>query len=265
MFVTLTKIDGTLSDITRYTKKLGQDSKKLTFTSGDSIYLGSRLKFNHAFISSTVYPVASVNIDINLWNGSEFEGVGRTIDETDGLVSQGIIEFSPDKDKSWNKEDTDSIAELSDIYYQNMYWIKIDLNSDDEITLDYIGHKFSNDFDLFSEHPELNNSTFLNYFSQDDFTKQAVIAGELIEKRLIKLGYATGIEQVLQWEDITLSSVSKVAQLVYTSFGNTYVDNVTALSKEFISRLETSFPIIDTNNSADKDTNQQVTSGLLYR
>ena len=265
MFITLANINGTLSDITRYTKKLGQDSKELSFTSGDALYIGSKLKFNHAYVNSTVKPLASVGFNIKLWDGQEFSDVARTIDETDGLTADGIIEFSPNSKSSWDNADTEKIAEIESITYYGMYWIKVELTSADTVTLDYVGHKFSNDFDLFSEHPELNNPSFFAYFNQTDFTKQAILAAELIEKKLIKLGYVDSAAQVLQWEDLTLASVSKTAQLIYTSFGNTYTDNVKTLSNEFTSRVDTSFPIVDTNNTAIKDNNQKITGGLLYR
>ena len=265
MFITLAENNGTLVDVTRYTKKLGQDSIDITFASGDAVYVGSKLKFNHAYISSTIKPLATVGLNVKLWDGSEFAPVARVIDETDGLSSDGIVEFSPSAKRSWSSADTEQIPELSTMTYYGMYWIKLELNSSDAITLDYVGHKFSNDFDLFSEHPELKNPSFAAYFNQDNFDKQAILAAELIEKRLIKLGYAEGSEQVLQWEDLTLASVSKTAQLIYTSFGNAYADNVKTLSNEFAARVDTSFPIIDVKNTGIKDTAQKITGGLLYR
>lgn len=265
MFVALSKISGTLEDITRYTKKYGEGSKVLTVSAGDSIYLGTRLKFNHAFIKLITGAVSTLEPKVSLWDGNSFEDAARLIDETNGLTESGILEFSPDSKQAWSYADSEDIAEIDSIKYYSQYWLKLEFDQTGEFEIDYLGHKFSNDFDLFAEWPQLNNSSFLAYFNQANYETQAIRAADLIEKSLIKQGLVDSSLQVLEWSDLTLASVSKVAEIIYGSFGNEYTDNVTALRTEYNSRINSAFPITDQNNTAIKDTTPRVTQGEFHR
>jgi len=265
MFIALSKISGSLEDITRYTKKYGEGSKELTVASGDCIYLGTRVKFNHAFIKLDTVSATPIDLSVKLWSGSTFSDAARLTDETDGLINSGIIEFSPSSKQSWDNQDSEQIAEIESIKYYNLYWMKLEFASAGTFTIDYIGHKFSNDFDLFIEWPQLNNANFLAYFNQPDYEAQSIKAADLIEKDLIKQGVAESNLQILEWSDLTLASTSKVAEIVYGSFGNEYVDNVAALRKEYSARISSAYPIVDNNNTGIKETNKSITQGTLYR
>lgn len=265
MFSAIAKISGVNQDITRQVKKYGQDSINLNLEIGDSIYLGARLKFNHAFIKQSVLNIVPARFKVSLYDGKVFNDVGRLSDATEGFLKSDIIEFSPSQKTSWASSDTSKISDIEDIQFLDMFWIKITFEDAIVLDLDYVGHKFSNDYDLFSEYPSLNKSKFLAFFNQDDFEKQSIIAGELIESELIKQGQAVSNLQVLEWSDLTLASVVKTAQLIYTSFGNTYTDNVVELKKEFVSRIGNAYPLIDKKGTAEKSGNVKTLMGTLHR
>lgn len=266
MFRVLTKIGATISDITKQTERLDEANALIEFNAGDCIYLGSRIKFNHAyFVVETPATLSSID-KVEVWNGKEFYPVADKLDWTSGLLESGVIQFTPNKAQSgWQKADTKDISELNDFEIYGLNWLKITLKNTDSVSLGYIGHKFSDDVDLFGEFAALRGSEYLSYFGSTNYDAQHIIAGEIIEDKLIQMGSIDGIEQVLTGYDLRRASVSKVAEIVYRNCGNEYAELADSIAKEFASRISSAFPVVDKNGNATIDGNSRISTGRLYR
>ena len=265
MFRVLTKIGGVLTDVTDSVHRVDGKAASLSFNSGDCLYIGSRLKFNSAYLSLNLAALSSCIGSPMLFDGNSFVEVGDVQDWTKGLTENGVLSFSPAKNRNWQYKDTDDIAELNTFEIRNLAWAKIPFTTSGDIELEYVGHKFSDDIDLFGEYPMLAGQEFLAYFGGTDYEKQHVIAGELIEKGLITLAGINGIEQVLTSEDLRLASVSKVAEIIFSNCGDNFAEKVAVIKAEYDARLTKAMPVIDTNNNAVIDGNSRVSNGRFYR
>lgn len=266
MFRVLLKSGAILEDITEQVHRLDGKAISISVNNGDCLYIGSRLKFNSAYLSVNVKPLASCIGAPLIYNGSQFEAVGDHQDWTNGLTESGMITFEPAKNKGgWQFKDTDEISELNTFEIRNLAWAKIPFTSTEELEIEYIGHRFSDDVDLFGEYPMLAGQEFLAYFGGTDYEKQHIIAGELIEKGLITLAGINGIEQVLTASDLRLVSVSKVAEIIFSNCGDNFAEKVAVIKAEYDSRLNKAMPIIDNNNNAIIDGNSRVSNGRFYR
>lgn len=266
MFRVIKKVNSLLTDITRQVSRLDGSGSAIAFNAGDAIYLGSRLKFNSAYFSVVAASLVECIDTISIYNGSNFVSVAESIDDTDGFTKSGLLEFTPSKlNGGWNKRDTDQINGLNQFTIYGLYWARITLKGSGSVEFDYIGHKFSDDLDLFAEYPSLNAPEYLQFFGGTSFEAQHIIAGEIIEDYLVKAGYIDGIEQVLTCDDLRRASVIKVAEIIYSNCGNEFVEKVNGLKKEFSERMASAFPVVDNNNNAIIDGNGRIKAGTLYR
>ena len=62
-----------------------------------------------------------------------------------------------------------------------------------------------------------------------------------------------GSEQILDKSILIPASVSKVAEIIFNSFGNDYVDQLNRARAEYDKRMDLSRFIVDDNNNAIKD------------
>ena len=72
--------------------------------------------------------------------------------------------------------------------------------------------------------------------------------------------------QILVRDDLTLPSVSKLAEMIYGMLGDDYNDDRLKVQKEYIYRLSTAFPVVDLNRNARVDRNENIPQhGRLIR
>lgn len=249
-------------------------------TSEDAIYIGSSLPFNHLYIKlgSTVNAETS-NMIVNLWDGKEWNEVAELIDGTEvegiTLSQSGFIEFVPDKNEGWSIDDTvtpsnkEEVIGLGDIIIYDKYWMKITFSADltEEVVISWIGQIFSDDNDLEVEFPDLTRSTMISATTgNSNWEPQHVRSAQLIIKDLKIKGVIENKNQILNRDDLTLPSVSKVAEIIYGMLGDDYADDRNKAKKEYTERLSSALPVIDINNNARVDVKEVTPSnGILYR
>ena len=85
---------------------------------------------------------------------------------------------------------------------------------------------FSNDSDLGSEFPDLVLSATMTAFAtgKTSWEEQHVRAAEILIKDLKKVKGIHSSSQILDHNDFRLASVCKVAEIIYTAFGNDYLE-----------------------------------------
>ena len=250
-------------------------SKDYTFNYGvdDFIYIGARLPFNHLFVKLNKVNETANNAKIEYYDGNIWREVVDVIDSTNGLTESGHIEFTPDKEHPWWRYDTNyslsKIEELKDVVIYDRFWLRISFNENlTEVTLNYLGNLFSDDDDLKIEYPDLLRSNVLEAFQagKTNWQDQHLRASQVIIKDLIDIGVIDEKGQILNWRDYSDASIHKVAEMVFNSFGDSYVDNSVMARQEYKSRISKRIHRVDRNKNAIEDINESHTpTGFMQR
>ena len=259
------------TEITKEVEKLDTTSCSMTYVAGNFIYIASDFPFNHLFIKmGTVKNAIAVTMKIEYWDGSAWVQVVELRDHTNGLFNDGFIEFTPHKQYLWSLEDeSDDIPGFTKILYDK-YWTRISFNLTltPSVDISFMGHKFSDDTDLFVEYPVFNDSSYLTAFKagKTSWEEQAVKAAEMISMDLMKKSVILGPEQILERRKFIGASVCKVAEIIFTAFGNDYIDQKKAAHEEYYRRLDLSQYSVDTNGDAILNSDEVKTKqGWLSR
>jgi len=253
--------NGTLTDLT--TELSNFHSGTYTFSgftaAQDYIYIGNIAPFNHFYLKMGTASVSSTTMSVHYWSGNDWQEVVEIEDETSGLTQDGFVTFVPSKNYGWVNADTSGrgqqVTGLTSVTIYDKYWIRISFNNDltaDSI-ISWVGQKFSNDDDLGSEFPDLVRSSVLTAFQsgKTDWEEQHVRAAEIIVKDLISRNIIYSKNQVLERNSFMLPSVSKVAEIIFNSFGDDYTDQTKNARKEYISRMDKSIYDVDLNNDGE--------------
>ena len=269
------KESSVISEISNQINKYKNDTYIMSMGTADALYVASDFPFNHFFVKmGPVKNAINTSLNIQYWGGSDWEDVVHINDYTNAFSNSGFIEFTPDRNESWGREDTNGVGQsilgLESITVYDKYWIKIvpDLTLTNSIELEWIGNKFSDDYDLYSEFPIFNDSTFLTSFESGKTTweEQHVKAAEIIIQDLKRKNVIVGKEQILEREVLLAASVSKVAEIIFNAFGKDYVDQLSRASNEYDKRMDLPNYVTDINNNAIPDViDKAMTQGWLSR
>lgn len=250
--------NGTLNDFTVNLGNYYSGTNSFPFVANqDFLYIGSPVPFNHFYVKFGTANTAASNLTVQYYSGLGWNNVAEVIDETQGFTQDGFVEFVPDKTNGWVQQDTSgsggTISELNTVEIYDKYWMRVGFDSDldAETTLSWLGYLFSNDNDLKTEFPDLLRTNVLTAFQagKTDWEEQHVRAGEIVVQDLIKKSVINFKGQILRRERFTLASVQKVAEIVFNSFGDDYLDNRNAARKEYNDRLNVG--LYDTDKNAD--------------
>ncbi len=226
--------NGTLKDLSTKLNNFFSETQVIDFVAAqDKLYIGSDVPFNHRFISVSVPNSSSSVASVDIWDGDDWEPAVDVIDQTSisgvTLAQNGILSWATDRNKTWAQEvSTEKMdgSGLETLKIYNMYWVRINLSANilNTTALKYIGHKFSKDEDLGGYYPDLNRSTVKTAFAAGKTTwdDQHIMAAEEVFRDLRKKKAAWAKGQIFEWEPFTAPAVHKVAQIVYTAFGEDY-------------------------------------------
>lgn len=222
----------------------------LTMSTSDFLYIASDLPFNHFNLKVGNFSnTATANMKIEYYSSSWIEAVDM-IDETNSFKNSGHVEFTPNRNNTWSRvTDSDSIGLTKIVYYK--YWSRISFDSAISGEIDFIGGRFSDDVDLFAEYPIFNDNNFMSAFQlgKTNWDEQAAMAASIIYSDLQKKGIIIGKGQVLDRKKFTQASVSKVAEVVFSAFGNDYIEQKNMAKDEYNRRLDLSQYSVDTNEN----------------
>lgn len=245
-------------EITKQINKYKSDTYLLSMSSSDAIYIATDFPMNHFYIKmGDVLNESASTMLIDYWSNQGWLPVVNHNDYTDALSQSGFVEFTPDINHYWTRSNTSSpsqsITGLESVVVYEKYWTKIQFtnNLDSNIELEWIGSKFSDDDDLFSEYPIFNDQTFLTVFSAGkvDWEEQHIKAADLIVQDLKKKGVILGKEQILDRSIMLPASVCKVAEIIFNAFGRDYNEQKLAAKNEYDRRIDLSNYVVDMNNN----------------
>lgn len=256
-------------EITKELIRLNGVHVDIDYVLGDFIYIATDLPFNHFYLKIAA-PANNVPASMKVeYYGTKWNEVVDLKDETNAFFNDGFVEFTPNRDDSWSSVDTSADLGLTKIVYDK-YWVRIsfDATLKANCELSFLGNKFSDDIDLFHEYPIFNNADFLAAFEvgKGDWEVQHVKAAEIIIQDLIKKRVIIAPEQILDRRKFIGASVCKTAEIIYTAFGNDYLEQKKEAVAEYSRRLDISQYSVDGNNDAILDpVESQVRQGWLSR
>lgn len=264
--------NGTLSDLTNDLHEYRTGIAVIPFVAAeDYLYVGNIAPFNHFYMTFATANTQSTTMTVEYWGGKTWHPVVELIDGTNGFQQDGFVEFTPDRDAAWIWQDTDDgVDGLTSITIYDKYWVRVKFNNDMDAgtSISWLGQKFSDDDDLRSEFPDLVRSNVLTAFEAGKTTweEQHVRAAELIIKDLINKKVIFSKDQVLERDTFRLASVSKTAEMIYSSFGDDYLDQVRAARSEYTNRMKSSVFDVDLNQDGELSRGELRTrQGFMFR
>jgi len=256
------KSGSAVSEVSKELNSYTSGATLATIASTDAIYLAVDFPMNHFYLKmGTVLNTESSVMSVQYWNGEDWISSVHVNDYTDALSNSGMVEFTPDRDEAWMRDDTNDngneITDLSSIKVYDKYWIKIKFSASltAAIELLWIGNLFSTDSDLLSEFPIFNDSSFMLAFKagKTSWEEQHVKAAELIIQDLKRRNVIIGPEQILEYNLLLPASVCKTAEIIYNAFGNDYLSQRDSARAEYKQRCDLSKFILDTNSNGIVD------------
>lgn len=250
------------TEITKETYRIDSEVYQLNYDAGDSIIIASDFPFNHLFIKlGTVKNIIPANMTVSYYAQGGWTQVVDLIDETNGLEQSGYIEFTPNKNVFWKICDSDEIAGISTVIYEK-YWTKIEFDATltEYVDLSFVGYKFCDDSDLYSEYPIFDDNTMRTVYKsgKTDWEEQEIKASSLIVLDLQKKGIILAPEQILDRKKFIGAAVCKTAEIIYSAFGNDYVNQKKDARIEYDNRLNLSQYNVDLNNDGILNQSEKV-------
>ena len=268
--------NGVLSDISVSLNDYKASSSTLPWVAAeDALYIGSLFPWNNKWVEvSTVNSLASV-ASVSVWDGLAWQATYDVLDMTSSsgksLAQSGFIRFTPSRDRAWVRAyESDLVTGLSGTVIYDMYWLKITMSADltPATALKFIGNKFSQDADLFSYYPDLNNTTLMAKFKvgQADWKDQSFIAAEMVIRDLKSRNIILSREQVLTPELFMEAAVHKTAEIIYAAFGSAFKDDKDNARKRYDEAMKLSTYNIDVTRDGRLDVGETlVKTGVLHR
>ena len=245
--------------------------------STDYLYIGQRYPFNHLFFKSGVANDEIATLSIDLWDGNTWNAVAEIIDTTDAFTTSGFITWVPNKLKSWLRDDTvDSSGNEqitgfgTDTIIYDRYWMRIstDVTLKDTTALSWIGNLFCTDDDIYAEYSQFSRSSYLTGWETGKTTweEQRIIASDLVIDYMIDHNIINHSGQIIERELLRNACVSRVAELIFTPFGDDYEDDRQKAYKKFQDRMNKRLFVVDQNKNATVDVYEtNIRTGTLYR
>jgi len=262
--------NGVLTDRTKEISNYHSDAVEfITTADEDYLYISSELPLNHLYFDITSAASTAMAITMESFDGTDFNDVVDTIDETNGLTQAGFITWTPNQDKGWGRDDTEDITSLSTIVIYDKYWIRMKIESSNTFSLNWIGNIFSTDDELGDKYPDLNRSDILTSFEsgKTEWKEQHIVVARDIINKLKSRNTIIDRSQILVRQQLSEPAVHHLAEIIYNHFGDAYRDQRDDARKAYIDALIGVKLIADENQNAlpDRTGSSGITSGKLYR
>lgn len=219
------------TDLTKEVNDYTEGSVSLTIDSGDYLYFGSFLPFNHKFLKLSVVNAVTAAPTIETFDGTEWDAVVDSLDYTDlagaTFGRSGIIQFTPDIfETSWNivnrtteEPDMPEFASGPEIFEK--YWARISFDAVISFDLDYVGSKFCDDSDLYAQYPFFNNSSIRGAWSvgKTDWEEQEIAASEYVIFELKRRNVIVERSQVVELATLKQPAIQKTAHIIWNGLG----------------------------------------------
>lgn len=259
---------GVFSDLSNKLSNIHSGTEVINFASGDYLYLGSSLPFNHRYFEISVANAVVASPTIEYWKGggSGWEPVVDVLDYTKSaagasLAQDGIIswEFDPNDD-AWSWDDTEDMTDsgLEDQKIYGLYWVRISWSATltGTTALSYVGHKFAEDEALEAEYPDLSRAALKTGWEtgKTDWKEQMLLASEYIVADLIGVKRKiVSPNQILKWELFEKACVQRAAMIIYKGLGEDYAHELGEAKKAYAAAIDVRNFQVDENRNGKLD------------
>jgi hypothetical protein len=241
------------------------------YEAGQYLYIGSVLPMNNIFMELSPLNTASSTVSVDIWWANAWHSAVDIIDETTGLQSNGRIQWSTHKDKSWDwEQDSKDVTGLESFAIYWKYWLRLNwsTNFTNSPVLKYVGQKYSTDDVLYSFYPDLSNANLLAGFEtgKTSWDEQHYFAAQCIEKDLRSRNIIKDRSQIMDWSMLQESSCHKVAEVAYRAFGQPYAEQLARAQKDYSDSLNLAFYNVDLNANGKIDpVERHITTHFVTR
>jgi hypothetical protein len=244
--IVLTKISGTVTDITSFCTDIDHIGKSITLAPTDAIYIGSVFPFNSLYLrfGAAVSNNASV-LTASFWDAVAFTDFYKTVDGTDlsgaAFGKSGIINIIAKDDKLPACYDSRNIPEIDVDGYYSLYWTRLKVSATtDAVTLAFVGQCFLDlDSAIYRQYPDLASSQYFRvYGTKSDWLDQRLIASDCLISDLITMNQITTGDQFLDWRLLKEPTLHKTAELIYKAQGMKYREDMLSANKSYLQSLQ---------------------------
>lgn len=246
------------------------------YTAGeDALYIGTYLPFNHKYIELDVANDQASVATINVWDGEEWistvDKLDRTVDTGASFGQSGRLQFTPDREESWVSElDSFDVSGLGGTEIYQMYWLRLMFSQtfNAATKIKYIGHKFCEESEMLSYHPDLRDDNLKNSYESGKTTwdEQIYIASDVIIRDLKARNILKTADQVLEPGLFLEAAAHKTAEIIYGAFGTGYADEKKAAMKRYEQAINIKNFNVDKDKNARLSTYERFeTTGRLLR
>lgn len=253
--------NGTIKDLSVNLSDFKANAETIDFVAAeDYLYVGSYLPYNHKWFEISSANSSTVNIQVSVWDGDEFNSVIEILDMTSfggaSMAASGIVRFTHDRDESWKREqDSFDVTGLESTEIYNLHWSRIGFSGDltASFALNFVGQKFSDDNDLYLYYPDLNQADLKTAFAagKTDWNDQAFAAAKLIQRDLERKASLLSADQIIDYEFFNEPSVHKVAQLIFYGLGRSYADLKDDAEAKYKEAMAQTYLRLDLNADGD--------------
>ena len=242
----------------------------------DYIYVGSWLPLNHKYIDIETANSNSSVVSVEIWFDEEWVDA---LDEIDGAAvsgasfgQEGIIRWTTDREKGWTSElDSTDVTglETAPLIY-GFYWMRFKFSADFSAStaINYMGHNFANDDELYSYYPDLAQSNLMTAFAsgKTNWNEQHFMAADVLIQDLRSKNIIKTADQILDFDLMRKPAIHKVASIIYQAFGKSYAEDRALAHNRYEESIQMAFLNIDVNNNARLDNiERHLRTGFLTR
>jgi hypothetical protein len=217
------------------------------------------MPFNHKYFDIDVANDQVSAIQLAVWFSNAWHDVVTIYDRTNDIdktfAQSGIIEWTPDREIGWDREqDSEDITDVSTVGIYNMYWLRFSFTGDLKAStaIKYIGYKFSSDTILHDYYPDTARAAMMSAFEsgKTNWNEQHFAAAESIIRDLRRNKVIMSANQILNHQLLQEAATHKCAELIYWGLGRAYETKRRTAEKYFKAAMNIDFFDVDRNRDA---------------
>lgn len=210
------------------TAQTTSDFFSCNLSSEDYLYIGQFLPFNNIFIEMQTVNTNTSIISADILATKGWSSVVDILDATSGFIKNGVIQWTINRTDIW-KEVLDTSIEgmgLDDFNIYNLHWIRVKTNNafSTATTIKRIRYKFTDDLQLSTLDPDINNIKTAWDANKTDWTDQILTASESVVLDLKNRKILQRANQILRFDELYLPTAYKTLSIIYGALGNEYID-----------------------------------------
>lgn len=223
----------------------------------DAVYIGKQFAFNNFHLWNGVANATLENMKVATWDGTVFNDAVDVLDASASCSKSGVVQFVPDENDSWNREDTADIPEMADgPKIHDLYWIKVTFENPIDVTTEIKQLSYLFTDQSFMSTLDSDIEKYLPSLGQTDYIKQILMASMQTAIDLKARGLIIDEGQIIQFDDFYVSVAYKTLSLIYFALGPDFEDKRLISIKEYNNNLKTRRLTIDKDMDGKIDQNE---------